>query len=253
MRTNFTRLLKDRKKVLGIFVNTGCPEMVELAAQAGFQFLFLDNEHGSWGVESNAHLVRAAESFGAVPLVRVPNIDETAIKRALDVGAAGVVVPGISSVEEARLALQWSRFQPDGRRGACPYVRANNYTGANSAFFPESNREVAVVLLIEGKGGLDNFDAIISLDGVNNVFFGPYDMSVSLGVPGDVTNPKVVNAIKEMAAKANAKGVFCGMLGHGPEDTNRWFEAGIDYIAQVGDMSLYFQACKDWIDGVRRG
>ncbi len=253
MRSNFTQLLKDNKKVLGMFVNTGSPEMVELTAQAGFQFVIIDNEHGSWSGEKNSHLIRAAESFGCVPIVRVPNIDETAIKWALDSGAAGVVVPGISSVEDAKQAVKWSKFSPEGMRGACPYVRGNNYLGANREFFPESNREVATVLLIEGKGGHESFDEILNVPGVNNVFFGPYDLSVSLGIPGDVTNPKVIDAITEMIKKANKNGVFCGMLGHQASDTNCWFSAGVDYIAQVGDMSLYYAAAKAWVDDVRKG
>lgn len=253
MRKSLKQLFSEEKKPVGMFVNTACPEMVEITAKTGFDFVFIDNEHGSWGIETNAHLVRAAESFDCIPLIRVPNIDETAIKHALDIGAAGVVVPGVSSVENARDALKWSRFSPAGRRGACPYVRANSYTGKSGSFFEDSNRDVAVVLLIEGKEGVDAYDDILALEGVEYVFFGPYDLSVSLGIPGQLEDPRVKETIKAMIAKAKAKGVYSGMLGIDPEDSNAWFDCGADYVVQVGDMSMYYRMCEKWVRGVKEG
>jgi len=252
MRKSLKQLFSEEKKPIGMFVNTACPEMVEITAQTGFDFIFIDNEHGSWGIETNAHLVRAAESFGCIPLIRVPNIDETAIKHALDIGAAGVVIPGVSSVDDAREALKWARFAPAGKRGACPYVRANGYTGKSEAFFENSNRDVAVVLLIEGKEGVDAYDAILEEEGVEYVFFGPYDLSVSLGIPGQLDDPRVKDTIKAMIAKAKAKGVYAGMLGIDPEDTNAWFDCGAAYVTQVGDMSMYYRMCEKWVKGVKR-
>ena len=251
MRESLKQLFQRVEKPLGMFVNTACPEMVEITARTGFDFVFIDNEHGSWSGESNAHLVRAAESFGCIPLIRVPNIDETAIKHALDIGAAGIVVPGISSVAEAKEALKWAKFAPVGKRGACPYVRANEYTGKSENYFEKSNRDVAVVLLIECKDGVEAYDDILNVEGVEYVFFGPYDLSVSLGIPGQLDDPRVKDAIKGMIRKAKAKGVYSGMLGVDPADTNDWFACGADYVVQVGDMSMYYRMCEQWVKGVR--
>ncbi len=252
MKRSFKDLLKEGNRPLGIFVNTGSPEMIEITAQAGFDFVFIDNEHGGWDGENNAHLIRAAESFDSIPLVRVPNIDETAIKYALDCGAAGIVIPGVSSVDDAKQAIEYAKFMPDGRRGACPYVRANKYVGKNSDFFVDSNKDVAVVLLIEGANGIAAYDDIINLPDVDCVFFGPYDMSVSLGIPGQVDDPKVKDAIKEMIKKANDKGVYAGMLGITTQSSKFWFECGADYIVGVGDMALFYEACKGMVDGIRK-
>lgn len=251
MRESLKQLFQRVEKPLGMFVNTGCPEMVEITAKTGFDFVFIDNEHGSWGVESNAHLVRAAESFGCIPLVRVPNIDETAIKYALDIGSAGIVVPGISSVADVRETMKWAKFAPVGKRGACPYVRANGYTGKSENYFEASNRDVAVVLLIEGKDGIEAYDDILNEEGVEFVFFGPYDLSVSLGIPGQLEDPRVKDTIKGMIRKAKDKGVYSGMLGVDPSDTNDWFACGADYVVQVGDMSMYYRMCEQWVKGVR--
>ena len=251
MRKSLKQLFAEEKKPIGMFVNTACPEMVEITAKTGFDFVFIDNEHGSWGIETNAHLVRAAESFDCVPLIRVPNIDENAIKHALDIGAAGVVIPGISSVADVREAMKWAKFAPVGRRGACPYVRANGYTGKSENYFEDSNRDVAVILLIEGKDGVEAYDDILNEEDVEFVFFGPYDLSVSLGIPGQLDDPRVKDAIKEMIRKAKAKGVYSGMLGIDPADTNEWFDCGVDYVVQVGDMSMYYRMCEKWVKGVK--
>ena len=251
MRKSLKQVISEEKRPIGMFVNTACPEMVEITGQTGFDFIFIDNEHGSWSGETNAHLIRAAETFDCVPLVRVPNIDESAIKYALDSGAAGVVIPGVSSVEDAKEALKWSKFAPVGKRGACPYVRANHYTGKSENYFEKSNRDVAVVLLIEGKAGVEAYDDILDVDGVEFVFFGPYDLSVSLGIPGQLDDPRVKGAIKEMIKKAKAHGVYSGMLGVDPDDTLAWFDCGVDYVVQVGDMSMYYRMCEKWVEGVK--
>lgn len=251
MRKSLKKVIQETRKPVGMFINTACPEMVEISAQTGFDFVWIDNEHGSWGLETNADLIRAAESFDCVPLVRVTKIDETEIKRVLDCGAAGVIIPGVSSVEEAKEALKWSKFAPEGRRGACPYVRANRFTGKSDVYFEQANRDVAVVLLIEGKEGVAAYDDILAVDGVEYVFFGPYDLSVSLGIPGQLDDPRVKEAIREMIQKAKAKGVYAGMLGIDPEDTNEWFACGADYMVQCGDSSMYYRMCERWIAGVK--
>ena len=251
MQKSLKQLFQEQKKPIGMFVNTACPEMVEITAKTGFDFVFIDNEHGGWGIESNANLVRAAESFGCLPLIRVPNIDETAIKHALDIGSAGIVVPGISSVEDVRNTMKYAKFAPVGRRGACPYVRANGYTGTSEHYFEHANRDVAIVLLIEGKDGVDAYDDILCEEGVEFVFFGPYDLSVSLGIPGQLDDPRVKDTIERMIQKAKEKGIYSGMLGIDPEDANQWFACGADYIVQVGDMSMYYRMCEEWVKGVK--
>lgn len=252
MRMSFKDLLRQEERPVGIFINTGSPEMVEIAAQTGFQFIIVDNEHGSWSGERNGHLIRAAETFGAVPMVRVPGASaENDIKFALDCGAAGVVVPGIQTPEDARTALRHAMFHPLGTRGACPYVRANRYTGRSERYFEDSNRDVSVVMMIEGAEGVKNYEAILDVEGVDTVFFGPYDLSVSLGIPGQTDSPRVAGSIQNMIRMAKERGVFAGMLGIGAEDSNRWFDCGVDYIVGVGDMALFYRSCDEMMRGIR--
>ena len=113
-----------------------------------------------------------------------------------------------------------------------------------------SNRDVSVVLMIEGEQGIKNFVDIIGLDEVDVVFFGPYDLSVSLGIPGQTDDPRVADTIRDMIRIANEHHVKAGMLGINAEDANKWFDYGADYVVAVGDMALFYRVCNEMIKGV---
>ena len=123
----FSELLKEQKPFLGTFVQSAAPEFVEASAYAGFRFAAIDLEHTYYGVEKMAELVRAGEAAGLSMLARVPALDAVWIKKSLDLGAAGVIVPNIDTAEQAAEAVRLSKFTPEGTRGACPGVRANRY------------------------------------------------------------------------------------------------------------------------------
>ena len=244
MPKNFKNLLTEGKAI-GLFFNAASPEFLEISAHAGFAFGIIDNEHGSWDGATNAHMIRAADAAGMVSIVRVSKIDETEIKHALDSGAAGILIPGVSSVEQAKAALDLGKFAPIGRRGACPYVRANKWNNDDkNVYFDNSNRDVAVIMLIEGKDGLANFDAIMDLSGVEYVFFGPCDLAVSLGLGGQDTHPRVVEEITKMIKKANAKGVKCGMMGFDGPNSKMWLNIGADFVCALSDVGLYLEICQ---------
>lgn len=252
MKKFFEELMRNKEKPLGIFMNCGCPEFLESAGLAGYQFVIIDNEHGGWSGETNAHMIRAAEAVGMASLVRISDLNETAVRKALDIGASGIVVPNVSSLEAARTAISYALFAPEGVRGACPCVRANGYgSGDAGLYFTKSNKEVAIVLLIEGKGGIASFDDILELDGVKYVFFGPDDMSVSLGYPGQPNHPEVISAIESMIKRAQAKGVYTGMVADSAEKMWKWFDIGIDFGISVGDLGLFYKICKEMVDSIR--
>jgi len=252
MRLSFKELLREEKNAAGLFIHSACPALVEIAAYAGFCFVIIDNEHGSWDGEPHTHLIRACDAAGIVPIIRVSKIDETEIKKALDCGAAGVMIPGVSSVEDAKEALKWAKFPPIGQRGACPFVRANQFSaGEKTRYYDRCNAEQAVILLIEGKEGLSAFDEILSIDGVEYVFFGPCDMAVSMGHPGEDGHPEVIEGITRMICKANTMGVYSGVMGFDGKDSRKWLDNGADYVAAAGDVGLFYKICKMTMDEIR--
>ena len=195
MQQNFKALLRENERVAGLFLNAACPELLEIAAYAGFQFVIIDNEHGSWDGATHA---------------------------------------------------------PMGSRGACPYVRANQFSaGDRTQYFDACNREQAVVMLIEGKEGLQAFDDIIAMDEVDCVFFGPCDMAVSLGHPGEDEHPEVIKAITDMIARAKSKGVYSGMMGFDGKNSRSWLDKGADYVCALSDVGLFYEVCKKTVDEIK--
>ena len=202
------KVLRDRLKegeiVFGPFMKLASPQVVEIAGFAGFDFVILDMEHGPLCFETIENLVRAAEVVDIAPLVRVYDKKPSLIVRSLDVGAEGVLVPHISSVVEAESLVDTARFNPHGERGVCRYVRAAKFSSLDRySYFDEANRNTLVIAMIEGEDGIANLDQILSVVGIDVVFIGPYDLSQSLGIPGQVTDARV---IKQMGKVADAVG-----------------------------------------------
>lgn len=246
MVKSFRELMRRGEKLIGTFMMTDSQEVLEILGEGGFEFVVIDEEHGGLQDVCYSNLVRTAEAAGVIPIFRTPGLVEDSVKRALDAGASGVMIPNVSSADDARMAVSLSKFPPIGHRGACPYVRANHYgEGDKQAYFRKSNEEVALILLVEGPEGVANFDEILEVEGVDAVFFGPFDLSVAMGIPGEIDDPRVVEAIRTMIHKANAKGVFAGMLGVDAAATQRWIQEGADFILVMQDTLLLLKACKD--------
>lgn len=250
MKKSFKELIRknkeENKKFIGTFAHLPCEDTLEILGYAGFDFAIIDMEHSPIAKEESIRYIRAVETSEMIPMVRVPDVnDETAIRKVLDNGAAGVVIPGISTADMARQAVKYSKFFPEGKRGACPLVRANKYyVNGTDGHFERSNKEVSIMLMVEGKEGIENFDEIVNVQGVDAVLFGPVDMSVSLGHAGDVNHPEVTEAITRLIKKANAAGVCVGMTAFAAEDTGKWIDARADFILVGCDILLYAEAVK---------
>lgn len=229
----------------GIFSKTLDSGFVEAAGLAGLDFIILDTEHGPASLETLHNHVRAARLTAMHPIVRVKGIEAHAIGSALDTGAAGVQVPNINSAEQAREAVQAARFHPVGSRGVCRFVRAANFGDQDKAsYFQESNQAV-VILQVEGLEGVSNLDAILDVPGFDVLFVGPYDLSQSVGKPGEVDAPEVVALMREIAEKAKAKGVLLGAFCDTPENAKLLRGEGFSYIAYSVDVNIFIEAIKN--------
>ncbi|MDK2871515.1 MAG: 4-hydroxy-2-oxoheptanedioate aldolase [bacterium] len=244
MFKSFKELKASGKRLLGMFVQSRSEEIVEIIGYSGFDLVIIDMEHGPFDIEVALNLVRAADAAGITPIVRVPENSNTAILKALDIGASAVIIPGISSKEDAEKAVKASKYGPIGIRGACPSVRANKYGAGDPNYLRTANDKTSVILLVEGKEGVKNFDEIISVPYIDAVMLGPFDLSVSLGLPGEVHNPLVRKALKEMANKAKEKGVYVGTFSVDLDDVKEWFSLGLNYVAYNVDTLLFYETCK---------
>ena len=248
MRWNMKRRFGELKESGRSFIGTGimipAAEMVEIAGYAGFDFVIIDEEHTQFASETSIDLVRAAEASDIIPIIRVPEVSEVYLKKALDTGASAVVVPNICDRRSAEEAVYYSRFAPAGGRGACPGVRANRFGMGDNGYYENANRDVSVIALIEGAKGMENFDEIIGVKGIDAIYIGPVDLSMSMGLQGDVYNPRVVEAMERMIAKAQGKGHVVGTYCTQIDDAKKWIARGVNFIDYSTDTSMFMEICQ---------
>ncbi len=244
--------LAEGKTVMGPFVKMTDPCLIEQAALAGFDFCIIDMEHGPINFESALNLIRAAELHGMSPIIRTSDATHENILRALDLGAHGVEVPQVNSKSAAQSVVSACKFFPEGSRGVCRYTRAAHYTHIDkTTHFAESNKNTMVIVHIEGLEGVNNLSEILDVKGLDVIFLGPYDLSQSCGVPGDVTNPIVVEKMQQAVSMAAAKGVKVGTFVESAQSVNFWREMGVSYFAYSVDVGIYYEACKNIVNSCK--
>jgi len=216
LRNKIKHALREGRAVLGTGL-TGPVEMpaLRVLAHAGVEWLFLDLEHGSLDISDLLGAVQLADALGMCSVLRVPDLSYHWVARSLDTGALTVMIPRVESAEQARLAVQWTKFPPVGCRG----MGSPSYLSYASLSVREgieiSNRETMVVVQIETKAGADNVEAIASVPGVDALFLGPLDMSISLGCPGDVTGEEAHAVFREVCHVAREHGLITGIVCSG--------------------------------------
>ncbi len=239
----------SKQTCLGVFSKTTDSTFVEATGIAGLDFIILDTEHGSANFETLHNHVRAAKLTQMTSIIRVKGVDSHAIGSALDTGADGVQVPNISTADQAQAVVRAARFYPQGSRGVCRFVRAANFgSQAKDVYFAEANEKL-VILQVEGLEGINNLDEILEVQGFDVLFIGPYDLSQSIGKPGQVNDPKVLKLMQEIAQKTQSKGILLGAFSDTLE-TNKYLEnEGFNYIAYSVDVHIYYQALISIIKG----
>lgn len=248
MDQHFRSRLKASELLLGTIVTMPCSEGVEVLVDTGFDWLFIDTEHGAFDAQSAQQLLWAAgRDFACV--IRVPNANEVWIKKALDIGATGIIVPQIRSAQEAEHVVRLCRFPPEGVRGV-GLSRANRYGNQFQEYLEHANEWIAVILQAERVEAVDNIEAIANVPGVDAIFVGPYDLSVSLGKPGEVTDPTVQQAIDTIKTACLEAGIGLGIFGMDAAAVNPYIERGFHLIAVGTDMVLLAQAAREALSGV---
>jgi len=198
------------RPAVGGWLQIGHPASAEVHARAGFDWVCVDLEHGAIDLESMAGVFRSLSGSDCVPAVRAPANDPVWIRRSLDAGARAVVVPMIASAEEAERAVCAAKYPPRGERGF-GFCRANAHGADFAEYARRANDDVAVVLQIEHIRAIENLEAIAAVDDVDALFIGPYDLSGSLGVPGQLDHPAVRAALERFRAVCAARGMAMGM------------------------------------------
>ncbi len=255
-----TNFLKQKLDGGALTVGTWCaipsPTVTNVLGRAGFDYVIIDREHGPNEFETIESMVRAAELCGCSPLVRVSTLDEAEILRALDVGAHGVIVPQIESVEQARAAVAAAKYAPVGTRGFSPYTRSGGYhhTQTNADKQAAANRDTLLVLLVEGPKGLAALGDILdaTAESVGSIYIGPYDLANAIGLPGQVDHPDVVQRVSDSFKTIRGHGVAPSTLARSQAEVEHYASLGARMLAYQADVGVLFEAVTGIVDGVRR-
>jgi 4-hydroxy-2-oxoheptanedioate aldolase len=233
MRTNTMKeALRGGGRVICVQPHFPSPELVEFLGYAGFDGIFVDAEHGTVGVERAQEMVRAADVANIATLVRVPTNAPPVILGYLESGAGGVLVPHVTTAEQARAAVEAVKFAPQGNRGAHWGTRAANYGLTQSApeYFEQSNRETLTAIMIEDAEALANLEDILQVPGLDLCVIGSGDLSMTLGHPGQPDHPEVQRQVGRALRVIRAAGVPAGTTtGDGP-GARRLFEQGFQFV-----------------------
>lgn len=237
--------LRGGETVIGTFSGIPSPSLVEAIGCSGIDFIVIDAEHGPVDMQTAESMARAAEITGMAPIIRVPSNESHLILRALDIGAYGVQIPHVSTKEEAELAIEHSKYHPQGKRGFSPFTRAGKYGLAAENHASRINENVIVVVNIEGVEGVNNLNEIASVPEIDVIFIGPYDLSQSLGKPGQVDDPEVIKLIKDNVKIIKNNGKSCGSFARDKKYLEILVDCGVQYITYTVDSSMILQSYKN--------
>ncbi len=233
---------KLKTGAFGPFMITSDPAFVEASGYAGFDFVIIDMEHGPISYETLQGMIRAANVADIMPVVRVPRGMDIWIDKALDVGAGAVLIPQIDNGEQAKAAVAAAKFNPKGNRGVNRFVRAANYSSVSGNEYFGTANDTMVILQAEGKKAIENLDDILAVGGFDVLFIGPYDLSGSLGLIGQIDHPLVLAEIDKIIEKAAKVGVAVGIFADNATNAKKWKDRGVNFISYSCDMELYLRS-----------
>lgn len=236
--SNFRQRLLAKEMLIGTLVSIPSAEIVELLSLSGFDWLFLDAEHGAYGPTEIVSMLQAAHECPC--LVRIPGPDEAWIKKVLDAGASGIIVPQINSAQQARDVINYAKYPPQGKRGV-GLGRAHKYGREFAPYLQNANQETVIVLQAESQHALDNIEAIATVEGVDAVLIGPYDLSASLGHTGEVAHAIVQAAIQKISQVCQSHNTRLGIFGVCAADVVPYKQLGFTLLT-VGVDSLFIEA-----------
>ncbi|MFB6092636.1 MAG: HpcH/HpaI aldolase/citrate lyase family protein [Haloquadratum sp.] len=252
MSDEFTAELRACEPLAGCWLSIGHPASAELLAGVGFDFAVLDGEHTEMTLEALATVVRAVEAAGTdtVPIVRVASNDPTEVKRVLDLGPAGVMVPAVETAGEAERAVDACTYRPQGRRGVAGY-RAADYGASLEEYVESASEEVLTIVQVESARGVENVEEIAAVDGVDALFIGPVDLSASLGVFGEYTAEPFCEAVDRIVAAADEAGCPVGTLATSREQVAARDDWGVDFLAMGPDLAFLAETASGYLADYR--
>ncbi|HWC97316.1 MAG TPA: aldolase/citrate lyase family protein [Candidatus Sulfopaludibacter sp.] len=221
-------------------------EIPRAFAAAGFDYVFIDMEHGAYDLETVQDMIAASNAAGITPIVRVAELLYSLVARLLDAGAQGIILPRVEDPKLLAEAVSWMRFPPVGKRGYGVNPTMVSYEAHSFAEIIEhQNRNTVCVVQFETQLAMDRADELLSVPGVDIAMVGPADLSISLGVPGDFENPLLVSTVEQLVQKCNRHGVVPGIQTRTVAMAKTWAARGMRFVGAGGEHGLLLEKCKE--------
>jgi 2-keto-3-deoxy-L-rhamnonate aldolase RhmA len=229
---------------VGTWVNVLCsPQIARMLATAGFDFIYIDMEHSSFSIETVGNLCFAALAAGLVPIVRPPAKEPHLLRRPLDGGAMGLLIPHVDTREEAEAVVKAVRFPPLGDRGMSLLGVHTGFSRAEGeAYVTSTHAETLLLVQIESNRGIGNLDEILSVDSVDGAVIGRADLSTDIGLPGQTNHPEVIRRVETMIAACRRHRKIPGLLVQDIASAKEWIAKGIQLVPYANEVSLLVNA-----------
>ena len=251
MNHDFRKRLRAGETLFGTLLNMPSASVAEVLAAAEFDWLFIDTEHGPIGTSAVLSILQAVDQKLAC-IVRISELNGGAIKRTLDAGAHGIIVPQVETAAAAAEVVRLARYAPDGERGM-GLGRAHGYGFSFAEYVAGANDAISLVIQVEHARAVENIEAIAAVDGIDAVFIGPYDLSASLGLAGQIEHPRVVEAIAHVTQACQAAGRALGYFGVDVEAVRPYIAQGYTLICAGIDCLLLGQSAERMVRAFRNG
>jgi 2-dehydro-3-deoxyglucarate aldolase/4-hydroxy-2-oxoheptanedioate aldolase len=248
---HFKRAIAAGRTPIGAWLVSGAPAAAEALGYVGFDFLVVDMEHTPIDVPQMTEILRTIAGTSAQAIVRPPWNDMVWVKRLLDAGAQSLLFPFVQNAEEAKRAVAYTRYPGGGVRGVAAMHRGSRY-GTIPDYQKRAHEEICVIVQIETMTAFDQLEAIAAVPGVDSIFFGPADLSASMGMLGDMGNAAVQDKLRAGARACRQLGKPCGIVGANPQIVERFLDYGYSWVAVGSDLAMLTGRGQEFLGAVRK-
>jgi 4-hydroxy-2-oxoheptanedioate aldolase len=235
--------IKNNEAVFGSWIYLTDPAVTEIIANAGYDFVIFDLEHGRLDESISYNMSLALGDSKCIPIVRVAANQTDQIKKALETGALGIMVPFINNREEAEMAVKASKYPPEGNRGV-DYGRGQKWGKDTQTYYNTANNMIAVILIVDTKEGVENIDSIVDVSGIDVILPGVYDLSGAYGVPGQTNHPLVLEAVEKIVKACKKREISIAAFATNREAIEKKMRQGARFIELTVDTDLIWQGAE---------
>ena len=236
----FKEAIKAGKPQYGLWMTTADPTMAEISADAGYDWMRIDGEHGPYDLRTLLDCLRAVSAYPTTPVVRPAAADPVKIKQVLDLGAQTLLIPMVNTKEQAELMVKAVNYAPEGIRGVGSPIARSGRWGRIPNYMRDAKNEICLLVQVETQEALDNIEDIASVEGIDGIFIGPADLSASLGHPDDAA--AIMDQVWHAFDVIKKHGKAAGFLAFDKPTVDKAYEHGADFVAVAGDTDLYVRA-----------